>query len=123
VSVDNYDLTLVDLKNVGHKDNPWVLADRVAQIFYVVDSKTGKHIVISEKQKIVGVENIEDNDEDVNRFKDMSLFNNPLNIKYIEKTLTIILCHICEKLYENFVSYFILMLLFICIELNLSHIS
>jgi hypothetical protein len=30
VSVDNYELTLVDLKNVGHKDDPWVLVDRVA---------------------------------------------------------------------------------------------
>jgi hypothetical protein len=30
VNVDNYGLTLVDLKNVGHQDNPWVLTDRVA---------------------------------------------------------------------------------------------
>jgi hypothetical protein len=35
VSVDNY--TLVDLKNVGHKDDPCVLADRVAQVFYALD--------------------------------------------------------------------------------------
>jgi hypothetical protein len=33
VNVDNYGLTLVDLKILGHKDNPWVLADRVAQVF------------------------------------------------------------------------------------------
>jgi hypothetical protein len=30
VSVDNYGLALVDLKNAGQKDDPWVLADRVA---------------------------------------------------------------------------------------------
>jgi hypothetical protein len=30
VNVDNYGLTLVDLKNLGHKYDPWVLADRVA---------------------------------------------------------------------------------------------
>jgi hypothetical protein len=30
VNVDNYGLTLVDLENVGHQDDPWVLADRVA---------------------------------------------------------------------------------------------
>jgi hypothetical protein len=47
VSVDNYGLTLIDLKNIGHKDNPWVLADRVAQVFYVLNSETGKHIVVS----------------------------------------------------------------------------
>jgi hypothetical protein len=48
-SVDNYGLTLVDLKNIGHKDNPWVLADHVAQVFYVIDPETGKHIVVSAK--------------------------------------------------------------------------
>jgi hypothetical protein len=58
--------TLVDLKNVGHKDDSWVLADRVTQIFYVLDIETRKHIVVSTKQKIIGVENVEDNDEDVN---------------------------------------------------------
>jgi hypothetical protein len=85
VNVDNYGLTLVNLKNLGHKDDPWVLADRVAQIFYVLDPKTGKHIVVSEKQKNVGVDNMEDNDEDVNQFEEMSLFTNPMNIKHIEK--------------------------------------
>jgi hypothetical protein len=49
VNVDNYGLTLVDLKNLGHKDDPWVLADRVAQVFYVLDQETGKHIVVSRK--------------------------------------------------------------------------
>jgi hypothetical protein len=29
VNVDNYGLIPVDLKNLGHKDDPWVLADRV----------------------------------------------------------------------------------------------
>jgi hypothetical protein len=66
VSVDNYGLTLVDLKNLGQKDNPWVLADSIAQVFHVLDPETGKHIVISGKQKLIGVENMEDNDEDVN---------------------------------------------------------
>jgi hypothetical protein len=83
--VDNYGLTLVDLKNVGYKDDPWVLADRVAQVFYVLDPETEKHIVVSAKQKIVRVENVEDNDKDVNQFEEMSLFTNPMNIKHIEK--------------------------------------
>jgi hypothetical protein len=75
VSVDNYGLTLVDLKNVGHKDDLWVLADRVTQVLYVPDPKTGKHVV----------ENVEDNDEDVNQFEEISLFTNPMNIKHIER--------------------------------------
>jgi hypothetical protein len=49
VNVDNYGLTLVDLKKVGHQDDPWVLADHVAHVFYVLDSETKKHIVISKK--------------------------------------------------------------------------
>jgi hypothetical protein len=49
VNVDNYRLTLVDLKILGHKDDPWVLADCVAQVFYVLKPETGKHIVTSRK--------------------------------------------------------------------------
>jgi hypothetical protein len=85
VSVDNYGLPLVDLKNLGHKDDPWVFVDHVAQVFYILDPETGKHVVVSEKKKIVGVENVEDNDEDINQFEGMPLFSNPMNIKHIEK--------------------------------------
>jgi hypothetical protein len=63
--MDNYGLTVVDMENVGHKDDPWVFANRVAQVFYVLDPETGKHIVVSTKQKIVRVENMKDNIEDV----------------------------------------------------------
>jgi hypothetical protein len=65
VNVDNYGLTLVDSKNLGHKDDLWVLADRVAQVFYVLHPETRKHIVVSGKQKFAGVDNVEDNDEDI----------------------------------------------------------
>jgi hypothetical protein len=49
VNVDNYHLTLVDLKNAGHQDDPWVLADHVARVFYVLNLETGKHVVVSGK--------------------------------------------------------------------------
>jgi hypothetical protein len=39
--MDNYGFTLFNMKNVGHKDDPWVLVDRVAQVFYVLDPETG----------------------------------------------------------------------------------
>jgi hypothetical protein len=53
---------------------------------YGVDPETKKHVVVSVKQKkIVGFENMKDNDEDVNQVEEMSLFINPTNIKYIEK--------------------------------------
>jgi hypothetical protein len=85
VSVDNYGLTLVDLNNVGHKDDPCVLADRVEQVFDVLDPKTRKHVVVFGKQKIIRVDNVEDNDEDINQFEEMPLFTSPMNIKHIEK--------------------------------------
>jgi hypothetical protein len=85
VNIDNYRITLVDLKNVGHQDDPWVLADHVAQVFYVLNLETGKHVVVSGKQKIVGVENMEGNNEDINQIEEMPLFSNPMNIKHIEK--------------------------------------
>jgi hypothetical protein len=33
VEIDDYRFTIVDLTNVGHKDEPWVLAATVAQVF------------------------------------------------------------------------------------------
>jgi hypothetical protein len=62
-----------------------VLADRVVQVFYVLDPETMKHVVVSGKQIIIGVENVEDNDDDINQFEAMPLFSNPMNIKHIEK--------------------------------------
>jgi hypothetical protein len=85
VSVDNYGLTLIDLKNVGHQDDPWVIVDRVALVFHVLDIEIRKHVSVSEKQKIVRVENVQDNNKDVNQFEEMPLFTNPMNIKHIEK--------------------------------------
>jgi hypothetical protein len=85
VSMDNYGLTLVDLKNLGHKDDPCVLADRVAHVFYVLDPETEKLVVVFGKQKIIIVENVEDNDEYINQFEEMTLFSNPMNIKHIGK--------------------------------------
>ncbi|XP_015697630.2 uncharacterized protein LOC107305223 [Oryza brachyantha] len=37
VSVDDYGLTIVDQSKTGHKDGPWVLVKRVAQVFNVRD--------------------------------------------------------------------------------------
>jgi hypothetical protein len=42
--------------------------NRVAQVFCELHPETSKHVVISVKQKIIRVENVKDNDEDVNQF-------------------------------------------------------
>ena len=34
---DEYEMTIVDLNNLGYSDEPFVLAQDVAQVFYVKD--------------------------------------------------------------------------------------
>jgi hypothetical protein len=47
VEVDGYGLTIVDLNNVGYKDDPWVLASQVAQVLYVANpAKKTKHVIV-----------------------------------------------------------------------------
>jgi hypothetical protein len=82
-----------------------------------------KHVFISEKQKIIGVENVKDNDEDINQFEELLLFTNPMNIKHMEKEFdNNFISYMRKGLYENYVSHFILMLIFVCMNLNLYHI-
>jgi hypothetical protein len=51
IEVDGYGFTIVDLRNVGDKDEPWVLASIVAQVFYILNLKDEKkHIVVPDKQ-------------------------------------------------------------------------
>jgi hypothetical protein len=35
VTVDNYDVRVLDLSKVGYKDDPWILTNHAAQVFYV----------------------------------------------------------------------------------------
>jgi hypothetical protein len=47
IEVDEYGFTIVDLRTVGHKDEPWVLALTVTQVFYIRDLKDEKkHIFV-----------------------------------------------------------------------------
>ena len=84
---DQYGLTIVDFKKIRYKDEPFVLAKDVAQVFYVKDmsSKPRKnsyksddepkrHIVLPGK-KIIGVEGISDKSEDFDQFDDRPPFS------------------------------------------------
>jgi hypothetical protein len=65
---------IVDLNNVGYKDDPWVLASQVAQVLYVADpTKKTKHVVVPRKQDIIGVDGIDDV-EGYNQYNEMNLF-------------------------------------------------
>ena len=75
-------MTIVDLNNLGYRDEPFVLAQDVAQVFYIKDmsnkpkkgiNKQKDHepkwyIVLSGKRNIVGVEDKTDLSEEYNNF-------------------------------------------------------
>jgi hypothetical protein len=51
VEIDDYGFRIVDLRNVSHKDEHWVLAATVAQVFYILDPKDEKkYIIVPGKQ-------------------------------------------------------------------------
>ena len=93
VKVDQqYGMTTVDLKNLGYVGEPFVLAKDVAQVFYVKDmssvpkkrknkqatdtsnNEPRRHIVLSGKRNIVGVEDKTDMSEDYEDFVEIPPF-------------------------------------------------
>jgi hypothetical protein len=85
VEIDDYEFTIVDLTNVGHKYEPWVLTITVAQVFYILDPKDEKkYIVIPRKQWVVGVNDLED-EEEYNQCDEMPFFVDTRRINIIEK--------------------------------------
>jgi hypothetical protein len=82
-------MTTVDLNNLGYLDEPFVLAKDVAQVFYVKNmtskprkrtkantscSEPKRHIVLSGKRTIVGVEDKIDMSQDYNQFGEIPPF-------------------------------------------------
>nr|ABA95451.2 transposon protein, putative, CACTA, En/Spm sub-class [Oryza sativa Japonica Group] len=64
VKVDKEGFTLVDLSKERYADEPFVLAKQVEQIFYIKDPSNKKmHIMRDGKRRIVGDENIVDEEE------------------------------------------------------------
>ena len=93
VKVDQqYGMTTVDLNNLGYAGEPFVLAKDVAQVFYVKDmssvpkkrknkqatdtsnNEPRRHIVLSGKRNIVGVEDKTDMSEDYEEFVEIPPF-------------------------------------------------
>jgi hypothetical protein len=92
VKVDQqYGMIMVDLNNLGYRDEPFVLANDVTQILYVKDMSTKPrkrkdkktntshdetkcHIVLSGKRIIMGVEDKTDMSEDYNKFDEIPPF-------------------------------------------------
>jgi hypothetical protein len=88
IEVDEYGFTIVDSGNMGHKDEPWVLVSTVAQVFYILDRKDEKkHIVVSGKQRVVRVDNMED-EEEYNQFNEVPFFVDTTWINIVETKIS-----------------------------------
>jgi len=88
MEVDKFGLTRVNLVNIGYKDHTWVPTDHVAQVLYYADPENPKrHVAILGKQRILGVDSVEDLEEH-NDYCKMQLFTDlPNKIKAIEAHL------------------------------------
>jgi len=93
VDIDVYRMTTVDLKELGYQNEQFILAKDVTQVFYVQDMSSKpkdkswnksikdksdgdepkRHIVLVGKRKIVGVDNVTD-EEEYNKVEDMTPF-------------------------------------------------
>jgi hypothetical protein len=88
VEIDDYGFTIVDLTNVGHKDEPWVLVATVAQVFYVLDPKDEKkYIIVPGKQRVVGVDDVED-EEEYNQCDRVTFFVDTRRINIVETKIS-----------------------------------
>jgi hypothetical protein len=87
---------VLDLNKTGYKDDPWIRANRAAQVFYaeqiIPDNEKKstdrlKHVVFLGKQQAIGVDGVSDM-EDFNQFNNMSLFiDHPIKIRNVERSI------------------------------------
>jgi hypothetical protein len=88
VEIDDYGFTIVDLRIVGHKDEPWVLPATVAQMFYIRDLKDEKkYIIVPGKQWVVGVDDVED-EEEYNQCDEVAFFMDTRRINIVETKIS-----------------------------------
>ena len=73
VIVDKYGRTCVNLKNMDYPGDLFILASQATKIFYVTDTlNEGYHVVMFGKRRILGVENVVD-EEEYNQFDDLPI--------------------------------------------------
>jgi hypothetical protein len=88
VEIYDYGFTIIDLRIVGHKDEPWVLPATVAQMFYIRDPKDEKkYIIVPGKQRVVGVDDVED-EEEYNQCDEVAFFVDTRRINIVETKIS-----------------------------------
>jgi hypothetical protein len=89
VNTDKYGMTNVNFRFLGYREQPFVLAKDVTQVFYVKDldlaNKEKHHIVLQGKRKIVEVEDVVD-EEEYNQFDALPPFGEDITIPTIDDT-------------------------------------
>jgi hypothetical protein len=89
VKIDKYDMTNVNFRFLGYREQPFVLAKYVAQVFFVKDpdpaNREEHHIILRGKRKIVGVEDVDD-EEKYNQFDTLHSFGKDITIPTIDVT-------------------------------------
>jgi hypothetical protein len=84
VEIDDYGFTIVHLRNVGHKDEHWVLTATVAQVFYILDpNDEKKYIFVPGKQRVVRVDDVGD-EEEYNQCDEVPFFVDTRRINIVE---------------------------------------
>jgi hypothetical protein len=88
VEIVDYGFTVIDLTNVSHKYEPWVLAATVAQVFYILDPMDEKkYIVVPRKQWVIRVDDVED-EEEYNQCDEVSFFVDTRRINIVETKIS-----------------------------------
>jgi hypothetical protein len=88
VEIDDYGFTIVDLRNLGHKDEAWVIAATVTQVFYILDPKDEKkYNIVSGKQWVIGVDDVDD-EEEYNQCDEVPFFVDTRRINIVETKIS-----------------------------------
>jgi hypothetical protein len=89
VKTDKYGMTNGNFRFLSYRDQPFVLAKDATQVFYVKNpdlaNKEEHHIVLQGKRKIVGVEEVVD-EEEYNQFDALPPFGEDITIPIIDDT-------------------------------------
>ena len=78
-------VTIMDLNGMGYREEPFVWAKDVVQVFYALDlgNNEGRHIVLQGKRKIIGVNNT--TKEEGNGYQDMPTVRADVDLPLFEE--------------------------------------
>jgi hypothetical protein len=89
VKTDKYGMTNVNFRFLSYREQPFILAKDVTQVFYVKDpdpaNREEHHIVLQGKRKNIGVEDVVD-EEEYNQFDALPPLGEDITIPTIDDT-------------------------------------